>query len=60
MGHTLQSCTSEAKSVKLSIPELADGDVVLVDTPGFDDTRGRSDADVLQMVSDWMNAMYVS
>ena len=62
MGHTLQSCTSEVKSVKLSVPELADGDVVFVDTPGFDDTRGtgRSDADVLQMVSDWMNAMYVS
>jgi GTPase Era involved in 16S rRNA processing len=38
---------------------VADGDVVFVDTPGFDDTR-MSDTDVLQMVvSDWLRSMYV-
>ena len=56
MGHGLQPCTSEVKSFKLSDPELADRDVVFVDTPGFDGF----DADVFQMVSDWRDAVYVS
>ena len=59
MGHTLESCTSEIKIVKLSVPELADGDVVFVDTPGFDDTH-KSDADILKMVADWLKTTYDS
>jgi hypothetical protein len=59
VGHTLESCTSEIKIVKLSVPELADGDVVFVDTPGFDDTH-KSDSDILKMVADWLKSTYVS
>jgi predicted GTPase len=59
VGHTLESCTSEIKIVKLSVPELDDGDVVFVDTPGFDDTH-KSDADILKMVADWLKSTYVS
>lgn len=58
MGHSLESCTSEIKIVKLTVPELADGDVVFVDTPGFDDTH-KSDADILKMVADWLKSTYV-
>ncbi|KAF8811582.1 hypothetical protein BYT27DRAFT_6442621 [Phlegmacium glaucopus] len=57
VGHDLESCTSEINIVKLSVPELADGDVVFVDTPGFDDTH-KSDADILKMVADWLKATY--
>ena len=59
VGHSLESCTSEIQIVKLSVPELADGDVVFVDTPGFDDTH-KSDADILKMVADWLKTTYVS
>ena len=58
VGHSLESCTSEIKIVKLTVPELADGDVVFVDTPGFDDTH-KSDADILKMVADWLKSTYV-
>jgi len=57
VGHTLESGTSEIKNYKLSVPELADGDVVFVDTPGFDDTH-KSDADILKMVADWLKSTY--
>ena len=59
VGHTLESCTSAINIVKLSVPELADGDVVFVDTPGFDDTH-KSDSDILKMVADWLKSTYVS
>ena len=59
MGHDLFSCTSEINIIKLSIPELADVDVVLVDTPGFDDTH-KSDVDILKMVANWLETTYVS
>jgi hypothetical protein len=59
VGHTLESCTSEIKIFKLSVPEFPDGDVVFVDTPGFDDTH-KSDADILKMIADWLKTTYVS
>ena len=59
VGHTLESCTSEISIVKLSVPELVDGDIVFIDTPGFDDTH-KSDADILKMVADWLKSTYVS
>ena len=44
--------------VRLSIPEMAFGDLVFVDTPGFNNTY-KSDADVLKMVADWLKSTYV-
>ena len=58
MGHTLESCTSEISSVRLSIPELAFENLVFVDTPGFDDTY-KSDGDILEMVADWLKSTCV-
>lgn len=52
IGHSLQSCTSEIGIVRLQSHEL-DFNIVLVDTPGFDDTT-RSDVDILKMVSEWL------
>ncbi|KAJ3551810.1 hypothetical protein NP233_g13008 [Leucocoprinus birnbaumii] len=53
VGHDLNSCTVEVKAVRVHIPELEDLDVVLVDTPGFDDTY-KTDYEILKMISEWM------
>ena len=58
MGHNLESCTSKISIVRLSIPDVAVGDLVFVDTPGFDDTH-KSDVDILKMVADWLKSTYV-
>ena len=58
VGHGLVSCTSDISNVRLSIPEIAFGDLVFVDTPGFDDTH-KKDVDILKMVADWLKSTYV-
>jgi len=50
IGHALTSCTSEIKVTK--VENLAN--IVLVDTPGFDDTK-KSDLEILEMISKWLN-----
>ena len=59
MRHTLESCTSQVSTVIPSIPELADGDLAFVDTPGFENTH-KSDVDILKMVADWLKSTHVS
>ncbi|KAI6010020.1 P-loop containing nucleoside triphosphate hydrolase protein [Pisolithus marmoratus] len=54
VGHHLTSCTRKVKATRCTFEESG---VVLVDTPGFDDTR-MSDSDVLKMVSIWLNQKY--
>lgn len=54
VGHELTSCTSEINVTKY---EVEGSNVVLVDTPGFDDTR-KSDLDILKLISDWLNTEY--
>ncbi|KAF9445464.1 hypothetical protein P691DRAFT_642031, partial [Macrolepiota fuliginosa MF-IS2] len=51
VGHSLQSCTSEVTAVRVTF--MDEIRVVLVDTPGFDDTY-RSDLDILELVSRWL------
>ena len=46
------SSTVEVTAVKFWDP-VTMGHVVLVDTPGFDD-MGKSDLDILTMISDWL------
>jgi predicted GTPase len=58
VGHDLESYTSSVSNVRLSIPEIAFGDLVFVDTPGFDDTH-KKDVDILKMVADWLKSTYV-
>ncbi|KAI5990810.1 hypothetical protein EDC04DRAFT_1365422 [Pisolithus marmoratus] len=52
VGHDLNSCTSEIKVTKC---EVEGSNVVLVDTPGFDDTK-KTDLDILKLISDWLNS----
>ena len=54
-----ESCTSKVSSVRFSIPEIAFGDLVFVDTPGIDETRAhRKDVDILKMVADLLKPTY--
>ncbi|KAI6095453.1 P-loop containing nucleoside triphosphate hydrolase protein [Pisolithus sp. B1] len=54
VGHDLTSCTSEIKATECDVEGFS---IVLVDTPGFDDTN-KSDLDILKMISDWLNTEY--
>ena len=59
MGHDLEPCTSEVSNFRLSIPEMAFGDLVFVDTPGIDEIRAnRKDVDILKMVADLLKPTY--
>lgn len=55
VGMGLESCTNE---VQMSQSFMLDGKrVVLIDTPGFDDTT-KSDTDVLKMIAAYMQTMH--
>ncbi|KAF9450889.1 hypothetical protein P691DRAFT_725104 [Macrolepiota fuliginosa MF-IS2] len=54
VGHSLQSFTSQVSAVRVNIMDIS---VVLVDTPGFDDTY-LSDLDILKMISDWLRKTF--
>ena len=57
VGDGLESCTTK---VQVSIPFELDGQLVeLIDTPGFDDAT-TSDADVLNMVANYLCATSVT
>lgn len=51
VGHFMQSCTQEIKVV--ACKDLDGRRVVLVDTPGFNDTQ-LPDATVFRMVAQWL------
>ena len=52
-GFRLESCTSEVRAVRLFNHPVHGDRLVLVDTPGFDDTN-KSDLEILQMVGNWL------
>ncbi|KAG6335339.1 hypothetical protein ID866_3750 [Astraeus odoratus] len=54
VGHMLTSHTSEIRATKCVV---GGSNVVLVDTPGFDDTK-KSDLEILQSISDWLTKTY--
>jgi len=56
-GSRLESCTTEVRAVRLYNHAVYGDRLVLVDTPGFDDTN-KSDLEILQMVSDWLQKIY--
>ena len=52
-GSRLESCTTEIRAVRLYNHPVHGDRLVFVDTPGFDDTN-KSDLEILQMVSSWL------
>jgi GTPase Era involved in 16S rRNA processing len=48
--------TQAVRAVRIDIPGWKEK-LVLVDTPGFDDTN-RSNVDVLTMIAEWLNETY--
>ena len=54
VGNGLKSQTSQVQPYKIKIGEHK---VILVDTPGFDDTN-MSDTQVLGMIADWLQKTY--
>ena len=60
VGHNLYACTRNVRSIRLSIPEMFFGDLVLVDTPGLGfEYNHQEDVDILKMVADWLQSTYV-
>ncbi|KAF9045103.1 P-loop containing nucleoside triphosphate hydrolase protein [Panaeolus papilionaceus] len=57
VGHTLESCTSDISIVTMTVPEVTDVRIVVVDTPGFDDTH-KSDLEIFKYISEWLNKTY--
>ena len=58
MGHDLELCTKEVEKFRHSLPGLGYGDLVFVDTPGFDH-MSKSDLEVPKMVDNWLKSTYV-
>jgi len=56
-GSRLESCTTEVRAIRLYNHRVHGDRLVLVDTPGFDDTN-KSDLEILQMVSNWLQKIY--
>ncbi|KAL0948457.1 hypothetical protein HGRIS_011030 [Hohenbuehelia grisea] len=57
-GHGLASATATVNPIHLTHPR--DGrNIVLVDTPGFDDTT-RSDTEILKLIAQWSEKIYKS
>ncbi|KAL8826199.1 MAG: hypothetical protein Q9191_003951 [Dirinaria sp. TL-2023a] len=54
IGHNLSSCTQECEEVPCKV---GDKYVILVDTPGFNDTE-RSDTEILYSLAEWMKDSY--
>ncbi|KAH7925390.1 kinase-like protein [Leucogyrophana mollusca] len=57
VGHTLESCTQHVRAFSCLHPDGSGRNIVLVDTPGFDDTQ-RTDCDVLKEIAVWLEATY--
>ncbi|KAF8064986.1 P-loop containing nucleoside triphosphate hydrolase protein [Lyophyllum atratum] len=63
VGHKLTSCTSQLEyavieSVESPYPALKGCRVIIVDTPGFDDTY-EGDAEILQRIATWLEESYL-
>ena len=51
VGHQLTSCTSDIGIIRCTIGVSK---IVLVDTPGFDDTN-KPDLEILELISAWLD-----
>ncbi|KDR82093.1 hypothetical protein GALMADRAFT_221979 [Galerina marginata CBS 339.88] len=53
VGHSLKACTTVVGAVRIKNHRKYGDRIVLVDTPGFDDTE-KSDLEILRIISDWL------
>ncbi|KAH7911609.1 P-loop containing nucleoside triphosphate hydrolase protein [Hygrophoropsis aurantiaca] len=53
VGHSLQSCTSKTSAFTLTHPNKPGCEVVLIDTPGFDDSWAE-DKEILARIVEWL------
>ena len=53
VSHGLESCTSSIQHVITRHPSVPDRRIILVDTPGFDDTYV-DDAEILNRIALWL------
>ncbi|KDR78020.1 hypothetical protein GALMADRAFT_244991 [Galerina marginata CBS 339.88] len=53
VGHGLRSCTTEVSAVRIKGHPQHGSRIVLVDTPGFNDTN-KTDLEVLEIISKWL------
>ena len=58
VGHGLVACTAEIKHVIVQHPTKENRRIILVDTPGFDDTK-HDDVEILKSIADWLTKSYV-
>ncbi|KIM71863.1 hypothetical protein PILCRDRAFT_748336 [Piloderma croceum F 1598] len=56
VGHGMVSHTSAIREIRVNHPTTGDP-VILVDTPGFNDTN-KSDADILEQITEWISKTY--
>lgn len=54
VGHSLEACTQEINAYEFN---TRDHNIILVDTPGFNDTY-KSDAEILLDLAKWLEVMY--
>ena len=57
-GDSLASVTQDIAAYRILDHERYGSHIVLVDTPGFDDTK-RTDAQILELIGDWLKKTYV-
>ncbi|KAJ8520060.1 hypothetical protein ONZ45_g3068 [Pleurotus djamor] len=50
----LESCTSGVNIFKFQHLERCAYDIVFVDTPGFDDSKGKGDDEIFRMIREWV------
>lgn len=53
VGHALHSCTRKVHALGCLHPDGSGRKVILIDTPGFDDSR-RTEYQVLKAIADWL------
>jgi GTPase Era involved in 16S rRNA processing len=58
VGHALQSFTSEVQAIRIRGSIENSDRLVLVDTPGFDDTN-LSDYEILTLIGEWLSTTYI-
>jgi hypothetical protein len=60
VGDSLDSFTDEVRAYGCPHPDGSGRRVVLVDTPGFDDSLDRTDADILMEIANWLTTTWVA